>query len=331
MGSPGQFTDLCHQFAFSVCPLVGPRPDGVAPDCIPRNLDLWGTFFLEPGALIMDLGSMGMAAIMAYNIFLKYTAVGRKEMLIFFYLYFTTLIFDFIMLSGLIPASNGAYKYIAAIHVSLISTTIWALLANGFVGFQFAEDGSRLSLWSLKISSFIVFAFVYVVAIGTFLDWTTGFSPAAPYALWAIYWVLNPVAVFIYFVLQVILVVRTLQELWPLGDIILALVSFIAANVISSFVSKVICKGTNHYIDGSFFAVLFNLFAVMMVYKYWDSITNEELEYSYGDTGYNWEVRELLTAEDESDFQYEFDGSSTGGSSIRGKSPLRTASRDRFL
>ncbi|ORX93852.1 hypothetical protein K493DRAFT_284322 [Basidiobolus meristosporus CBS 931.73] len=331
MGNPGQFTDLCHQYAFPICPLVGPQPDGLEPLCTPRNLDIGGTLFLEPGALIMDIASMGMAAIMAYNVYLKYTAVGRKEMLVFLYLYFFTAVFDFIMMSGLIPASNASYKYIAAIHFSLISTTIWALLVNGFVGFQFAEDGSRLSLWTLKISSFALFAAVYITAIGTFLGWSDGYSPTKPYALWAIYWVFNPVAVFLYFVLQVVLVVRTLQERWALGDLILALVSFVAANVISSWVSKVICTNTNHYLDGPFFTVIFNMFAVMMVYKYWDSITKEDLEYSYGDNIYNWEVQELLGAEDDSDFQYEFDGSSTGGSSIRGQSPLRTASRDRFL
>ncbi|KAK9694506.1 Chitin synthase, class 7 [Basidiobolus ranarum] len=334
MGQFGQFTDLCHQFALPICPLVGPQPGGLEPSCIARNIDIGGTLFLEPGLLIMDLIAMVMTVIMVYNVFLKYTAVGRKEMLIFFYLYFLTLVFDFITMSGLIPASNGAYKYIVAVHISLISTTIWALLVNGFIGFQFAEDGSRLSLWSLRISSLVVFGLVYATTIGTTLSWTTGFSPDKPYVLWVIYWIFNPAAVFIYFVLQVILVVGTLQERWPLGDVILALISFVGANVISHFFSKTICNSTNHYIDGPFFGVIFNLLAVMMVYKYWDSITKEDLEYTFGDNAYNWEVRELLNADDESDAQFEFDAdgvSSIGGSSIGGQTPLRSASRDKYF
>jgi hypothetical protein len=38
-------------------------------------------------------------------------------------------------------------KWFAAIHMGLISATFWCLLLNGFVGFQFAEDGTPLSLW----------------------------------------------------------------------------------------------------------------------------------------------------------------------------------------
>jgi len=36
----------------------------------------------------------------------------------------------------------------------------------------------------------------------------------------------------------------------------------------------------------------------MMVYKYWDSITREDLEFSVGTRMNNWEVKELLPEEE---------------------------------
>jgi hypothetical protein len=55
----------------------------------------------------------------------------------------------------------------------------------------------------------------------------------------------------------------------------------------------------SHYIDGTFFATLCTLLSVMMVYKYWDSITKEDLEFSVGSKQAVWEVKESLLRGDE--------------------------------
>jgi hypothetical protein len=38
-------------------------------------------------------------------------------------------------------------KYFTAAHLGLITATCWCLLLNGFIGFQFIEDGTKISLW----------------------------------------------------------------------------------------------------------------------------------------------------------------------------------------
>lgn len=53
----------------------------------------------------------------------------------------------------------------------------------------------------------------------------------------------------------------------------------------------------------------------MMVYKYWDSITREDLEFSVGTKLNTWDVKEGLMAEDETKRQSVFDGVSTEYSS----------------
>lgn len=40
------------------------------------------------------------------------------------------------------------------------------------------------------------------------------------------------------------------------------------------------CIEAAHYLDGLFLTAAMVLLAVMMVYKYWDSITHEDLEFS---------------------------------------------------
>ena len=52
-----------------------------------------------------------------------------------------------------------------------------------------------------------------------------------------------------------------------------------------------------------------------MVYKYWDSITKEDLEFSVGTKQGNWEVKELLPEEEKRGTIYH-DGGSEYASSM---------------
>lgn len=92
--------------------------------------------------------------------------------------------------------------------------------------------------------------------------------------------------------------VNTLDDRWPLGDILFGTAFYIVGQVIIYVFSVTICDTIKHYIDGLFFGTICTLLAVMMVYKYWDSITKEDLEFSVGSKQNSWEIKELL-GEDE--------------------------------
>nr|CAG8552015.1 6707_t:CDS:2 [Entrophospora candida] len=270
----GDFRDICETVALTVCPLVG-AVEGIEPTCYSRNVEIAKTLFFQPATVIIHIIALVMTSIMIYHIKSKYTAV----------------------VSGIIATASPTYPYFTAAHVSLITATFWCLLLNGFVGFQFAEDGTPLSLWSIRISSLAVFGAVYFISIATFNS-IAGFSPLRPVALWIILYVFNGAALVIYVVLQIVLVLNTLDDRWPLGDIIFGIAFYVIGQVILYMFSVRICDTAKHYIDGLFFGTICTLLAVMMVYKYWDSITKEDLEFSVGSKQNVWEVKELL-AEDE--------------------------------
>jgi hypothetical protein len=54
------------------------------------------------------------------------------------------------------------------------------------------------------------------IAIGTFQG-IAGLDPQDPIALWIIYFIFNGAAFVVYVILQVILVINTLDDRWPLG------------------------------------------------------------------------------------------------------------------
>ncbi|KAF9417830.1 Chitin synthase, class 7 [Podila epigama] len=293
----GNFNYICSTVSLTLCPLVG-KSDGIEPVCYSRNVRLADTLIFQPSTLIIHLIALIMTAIMIYHIRSKYTAVGRKEIIMFFYLYMIVTIMDLLLISGIIPTASELYPYFTGVHLGLISATFWCLLLNGFVGFQFAEDGTPLSLWSIRLSSLVVFAAVTFVSIATFLPSWSVFSAENPVALWVIFFVFNGAALLIYVILQIVLVVNTLDDRWPLGDIVFGIAFFATGQVILYVFSLDICNFAKHYIDGLFFGTICTLLSVMMVYKYWDSITKEDLEFSVGSKQNVWEVKELL-GEDE--------------------------------
>jgi len=93
-----------------------------------------------------------MTTIMIWHVRSKYTAVGRKEIITFFYLYMALTVISLILDSGVVPLASVIYPYFVAVQCGLATATCWCLLVNGFVGFQFAEDGTPLSLWVLRLT-----------------------------------------------------------------------------------------------------------------------------------------------------------------------------------
>ncbi|KAJ1921936.1 Chitin synthase, class 7 [Mycoemilia scoparia] len=296
----GYYDDICHNIQMAACPLLGDGPLGMVPECYARNVSVNDQPVFQMATIIIDVIAIIMTIIMIYHIRSKYTAVGRKEMVMYFYFYLIMNILDFLTISGIIHYSSPAYPYFVAGYLGMTSAMCWCLFLNGIVGFQWAEDGTALSLWTFRLTSLIVFGVMYFVSIATFKS-IAAFDKGHPIGLFIIYFIFNSICLIIYVILQIILVVNTLDEYWPLGNILLSSVFFILGQVIMFFLSNKVCEGINHYVDGLFFGTICTLLAVMMVYKYWDSITKEDLEFSVGGKGNVWEVKELLN-DDENEF-----------------------------
>ncbi|KAI0005351.1 chitin synthase export chaperone [Russula compacta] len=290
----GSFDSICQTAALVICPLVG-SDQGIEPSCYSRNVDIAGTLVFQPSTCFIHVVAILMTGIMIYHIRGKYTAVGRKEIVMFFYLYAIIELLAFFLDSNIIPTANMTYPWFAAGYTGLVAAAYCCLLINGFVGFQFAEDGTPLSLWLLRLSCFAVFGISFFIAIATFKGFV-GFKNSSPLALWIIYLLWPLACAVIYVVSQLILVFRTLEDRWPIGDIIFGTAFFTIAQILLFAFSATICDAIKHYIDGLFFFTLCMLLSVMMVYKYWDSITREDLEFSVGSKAAVWEVKDPLLA-----------------------------------
>lgn len=290
----GHFEGVCEQAALVICPLMG-SAQGVEPTCYSRNVQVGNTIIFQPAACFVHIVAIIMTIIMILHIRSKYTAVGRKEIVLFFYMYAVAELLAIFLDSAVIPTASGVYPWFTAVYTGLVAATYTCLLINAFIGFQFAEDGTPLSLWGLRLACAVSFGLAFFVAIATFKKFA-GMSPEKPTVLFLVYLIHPILCVVVYVVLQLILVIRTLDDRWPIGDILFGTAFYAVAQVILFAFSNMICDAVKHYIDGLFLFQLCVLLSVMMVYKYWDSITKEDLEFSVGSKAAVWEVKDPLLA-----------------------------------
>ena len=254
-----------------------------------------------------------MTVIMVIHVRSKFTAVGRKEITTFFLIYFLLEVFSLLLDAGVIPPGSGSLPWFSAVQNGLSSALCLSLCINGFLGFQVYEDGTALSVWLLRGLSAIWGAIVFLVSILTYKS-IGGLGPDNTIGLFVVLYVLNALLLAIYIGMQVLLVLGTLEDwFWPMGNIVFGVFFFVIGQVILYALSDTICSKAEHYLDGTFFATITNLLGVMMVYKYWDGITTEDLEFSVGTKVGGWDVKEAQPM-----LGPEYDGSTMmGGDSAR--------------
>jgi hypothetical protein len=191
---------------------------------------------------------------------------GRKEITTFFYLYMLLTAISLVLDAGVVPPGSGAFPYFAAAQNGLSSALCVCLMINGFVGFQLYEDGTTLSVWLLRLCSLGMFVISGAVSLFTFKSWA-GLGPTHTMGLFVVVYLLSAIFLAVYLFMQVLLVVNTLQDRWPLGDIVFGVFFFVVGQVMLYALSNTICNGASHYLDGLFLGTICNLLAVMMVYK----------------------------------------------------------------
>ena len=205
------FDILCSQSSLVLCPLLKVKE----PTCFARNIDLNSFLLFQPSVLVIHLVALIMTGIMISHVKFKYTAVGRKEIILFFYLYATVTILEFLTISGIVPLASSVYQYFAAAHTASVTCLFFTLAFNGLVPFQIVEDGTRTSLWTLRILTGVIGTIVFTLTIMTVRD-----SGLDLLIIWICYALLPLLFTITYLFSQIYLVLNKLETSWHLGNYI---------------------------------------------------------------------------------------------------------------
>ncbi|ORX88504.1 hypothetical protein K493DRAFT_77729 [Basidiobolus meristosporus CBS 931.73] len=281
----GSFTTICRNTPLPICNLFQVPMDCTQPvagslECPLTGVQIGGVNIGNIGDIVVCVVAFLCTIYMGYLSHQKYAAVGRKEMKIFLSFYLLCTIMEILSLGRLLPKGNALY-WVTSIHIGFIVSALWVLLLNGLVGFQFIEDGTPTSTYSILFSGIAVLVAVTYICLDTVFGITGALSAGNPQdpvsvPLFVLYILFPVIVVVLYVLLQVILVFRVLAERRALLYLIIALVAFVGAHVVFFLLNKTIYDGTRHYIDSTMFGSLLILISVGLVFKYWSSITEDE-------------------------------------------------------
>lgn len=286
----GSFELICSRADIPLCQLVGPYGEttifgqGMISRCFPRSIMIANTMIFGVGNLFLHLGGIVVIGIAIYNIYGKYTAVGRREMLDLFYMFFFLEVWSLITDAGVSPAVSASYPYFVAIQCGFSSAVIMQLLCTSLLFYQLWEDGNSKSIWGLRATSCVWGLTTFVIAILTFnggnSGWPSTLNPQNTTALMIVLYVINAVFLFFYTLFSLYLSAFMLKNWWAFGTYVLALFTLVSGQLLMYAFGFLICNAVRHYIDGVFFGTACNLFAFLMVYRAYDTITAEDLEFT---------------------------------------------------
>ncbi|KAK0740931.1 chitin synthase III catalytic subunit [Schizothecium vesticola] len=285
MGSTqfGNFERFCHDGTLPVCNLFSPTHSqtGDWGGCQLTGIPLSdGRHLGNLGSILLSAIGMAAAVYLFYRSERKRAAVGRREMQVFLVGYLLISLCEIFSI-GEFPLNQSVRIVFSALHIGFITATLWALMVNALVGYQLIDDGTVLSMGALILSSAILFIGTAYIALDTGFQWTGFWNDSYPppnrqIALYVLYQLLPLIFLVAFFALETILVLRVLGETRPMLYLLGAAVLFALGQIFTYVVSTPICEGTAGKIDGSMFQTLFNLLAVVTVWIFWSSITEDD-------------------------------------------------------
>jgi len=224
--------------------------------------------------------AIGISIILLLRSERKQAAVGRREMQMFLVGYMLISLCEIFTVGG-IPLDDDVRKGFTAVHLGFITATTWILLLNAVVGFQLLDDGTLISMGLLIISALALFVGTGYIALDTGFSWTGHFDPSLHHpnrniGLYVLYLLAPLVFLFLFFVLESMLVLRVLGERKPMIYLAAAVLLFAIGQIFDFVISVHICNGTNGSINGAMFETIFTLASVVMIWVFWSSITEDD-------------------------------------------------------
>ncbi|KAI9782221.1 MAG: hypothetical protein M1839_005335 [Geoglossum umbratile] len=286
----GDFGDFCRVSTLPVCNLfesteVGCRLSGIPLNGGPKQLG-------NLGVIILCAVSIVVSGFLIWTSEKKEAAVGRREMQLLLGCYILVEICEIFSVGGL-PLDRKIIVGFTGVHLAAITAAFWILLLNAAVGYQLLNDGTPLSLGLIGGSAALLFVGTGYIALDTGFRWTGHFdnslkSPNNNIGLYVLYQLLPLVFASIFFILETFLVWSMLDERRPMLYLGGAALLFAIGQIFNYVISTHICQAANGKIDGSLFETLFTLLAVITLWAFWSSITEDEWPASVVPMGPNY-------------------------------------------
>ncbi|KAG4304693.1 hypothetical protein PORY_001746 [Pneumocystis oryctolagi] len=257
----GSFETVCRSSTLPICNIFY---GNFRSYCPLKGYDrrLFGIRMTNPYDILLAFIAAVVALYLIIRSQTKFAAVGRREMQILALIYFFISICQIFSIGGFVTNAK-VFGIFTAAHIAFIASFFWILLLNAIVGYQLFEDGTIFSISLSLVPSLLLF-------LGT------GYYSLRNYGAYIIYFIWPVISIVGYFVLEFVLVFKILEEWKPLLLLSGSLLSFTIGQIFNFVISKYICRSTGGKINGSFIETFFVLISMILLFKFWDSITEDD-------------------------------------------------------
>lgn len=258
---------ICSEMDLPFCRVLETQPCNYAS----RTTKLLRIHIYSPSTLILLFTMIFCTIRMLQNVKHHYSAIGRKEMKSFFYLYLTSTIVDTVLISRVVPLSPNVILLLVTMQLALASTTLFCLLVGSvttlymFTYHVFSGDVVTNVLSTAYL--LVITPIIYTILIGK--NWELFF---------VIVFLLNFLLVIAYVFFQFHTLKSLNTEIWAYGTLLIGFVFFIIGIIPLFYGSEFIAQLSERYLDGLFFFHLFIFCAIIMIHKFWLSICECESE-----------------------------------------------------
>ncbi|KAM0678022.1 Chitin synthase [Binucleata daphniae] len=201
-----------------------------------------------------------------------YSAVGRKEMKTFFYLYIIAIIIDIVLISNVLEAvGKNLHLILVCLQLGFVGTSVFCLFIGSVTTVCFFTYSRFSSTVVTRIAST-----AYFIAIVSCLYVTLATKNSTIF--FVLIFPVNLLWLFCYTCFQLYMMRQINSEVWAYGTLFIAGLFFFAGCIPLFFGCKYIATLSERYLDGLFFVHLLYFCAIIMIHKFWLSVCDDEVE-----------------------------------------------------
>lgn len=224
----------------------------------------------SPMTTILLLIVLLSGARMMKNTKRHYAAVGRKEFVLFIYMYLSAILVELVLATE--STLLAPYlPHLVTMQLTLSSTALFVLLLGGITPHVFITIGFFKSIVVLKILSL-----VYFIVHGSLVSFSI--SAGNDVMLFVVQFVGCLVMAVLFIATQLFILYTNDAEIWAYGTLTIAAVFFALSGVVLLWGGYYIAYVSERYMDSFFFFHLAVFSSALMVHKYWLSICDFEVE-----------------------------------------------------
>lgn len=237
-----------------------------------RSFSMGKIRICSPSTLILLMTIIFCTLRMINNVKINFTALGRKEMKVFFYLYITSISFDMLLISKLFNLTNDSvYTVVLALQLALTNTCVFCLLVGSFTTLYMISNRFMSGALITNVLSFAYFMSILPIIYFALV--------AKKYELFFIViFACNTGMVVAFFLTQLLTLKILKTEIWAYGTILLGFLFFAMAVGPLFYGCDLLALLTERYFDGLFCFHLFIFCAIIMIHKFWLSTCENESE-----------------------------------------------------